>query len=174
LRPWIKFEKGAYELFEVCNDMRAGYVRVLRSMSDVIEEHGDGNALELRDSQNPGALTHLSTWLLVNKEAHPGLVELLNGIKGACLIRLLIKPLGDSEFEMKIYNGTKINDFLKHLAEFIGQDVKKMKVRAVDQAQIRRIDNKTWNKHTKSENTLKDLDINDNSSILVESRAPGE
>lgn len=49
-----------------------------------------------------------------------------------------------------------------------------VKARAIDGSQIRRIDNKLWNKQTKCANTLRDLKLFDNTAILVELKDSAE
>ena len=63
---------------------------------------------------------------------------------------------------------------MSHISLFADQSVDSIKARAIDQGQIRRIDNKITNKETKLENTLSDLKIKDNTAIMIEVKDPGE
>jgi len=69
-----------------------------------------------------------------------------------------------------MYDNLKIGEFMDHIASFSGNDVADLKARAIEESQIRRIDNKHWNKQTKESNTLRDLKIRDNTAILVENK----
>jgi len=84
------------------------------------------------------------------------------------LIRVLVRMFGNDEFDLQLYDNVKIGEFMEHLATFSGTDASNLKARAIEESQIRRIDNKHWNKQTKEVNSLRDLKIRDNTAILVE------
>ena len=47
-----------FDLFEVCHDSRVGYARVLNSINQLIEEHGDKTLEEIKKDHPAQAITH--------------------------------------------------------------------------------------------------------------------
>ena len=107
----LKMEPGQFELFEICQDIRLGYCRVLRCLSDLISQHGDKTIKELKESSDTfqDVITHQSTWVLITKEKNEGLINAMKEAKGAMLMRLLIRMFGNDEFEIKAMDTVKIS-----------------------------------------------------------------
>ena len=90
------------------------------------------------------------------------------------MVRLTLKVFGQDESEMQVYDSTTVTQLMQHLADKSGKGLDEIKARAITLTNIRRIDNKTHNKKSGLENTLKDLEITDNTAILVELKGSGE
>ena len=123
-------------LFEVCQDSKLGYCRILQCMDDLKEKYGEKAIDEWE-----GKLTHMSTWIQVVN--NPELVQKLKAIEGALLVRLNIRLFGNDEFELKFYDCTTVRQLVDQLSIFCESD---FKVKCADGQIIKRIDNKEWNK----------------------------
>ena len=136
----------------------------------MVQKHEDDLGTLIKTLE-PECITHQSTWILVKEKP---VIEQLRQVLGALMVRVTIKIFGQDESEMSVYDNTTITQFMQHLAEKSGKDLGDIKARAINVSNIRRIDNKIMNKKTNVENTLKDLDISDNTAILVEMRGGEE
>ena len=82
-------------------------------------------------------------------------------------IRLKIRVFGD-EVKKVVYNTLSLYLLLKQLQDMTGLDAGTMKVKAIEDARIRRIDNKFKTDEAKMVNSLLDLEIYDGTPIFVE------
>ena len=76
-------------------------------------------------------------------------------------IRLKVR-IFDEEVELTFYNTTTLENLMVKLVEMSGIAKDEMKIKSINEAKIRRIDNKD------PQNTLKTLELVDKSSITVE------
>ena len=105
--------------------------------------------------------------MLVHKNGE--LASQLKQLVGSFLIRVQIRMFGMDEFDLQVYNNIQLSDFLKQLVSLSGADERSVKIRAVDQTFIRRIDNKKmFNKETNMPSVLSDFKIKDGTAIMVE------
>jgi len=88
-------------------------------------------------------------------------------------IRLKIRVFGD-EVEKVVYNTLSLYLLLKQLQDMTGLDAGIMKVKAIEDARIRRIDNKFKTDEAKMVNSLLDLEIYDGTPIVVEVKEEDE
>ena len=129
-------DEQVLDLFEVVQDPKTGYCRILRCFSDLakLEKKKDESStheeepiskqssIQEINKVEPGAVSHMSTWVLVRDK------DLIRRLKDHCCgvgtlpIRLKVKFMGE-EVELLTYNTVDLYSLLVKLSQMTGVEM---------------------------------------------------
>lgn len=181
---------NSFELFEVCQDTRNRYCRILRCFSTLKdvkrkindkELPDDGTALTLNEINEsvPESVTHESTWLLLKNtgegEENYELCQQLKELAGYTIVPMRLKVrLFEDETELVVYNILSLFLLLQKISDMTQIPTDQFRVKAIDEARIFRIDNKAKNDEIKATISMRDLEIHDGTPLIVELKQDGD
>jgi hypothetical protein len=121
----------------------------MRKMSKLDEN----KTIEEINNEKKDTITHLSTWLMVKKD-HEILTH-IDGFVGESIlpVKLNLKDFGE-DAHIFTFSNLLVEELLIKLHEITGINLRKMSVKALEDAIIRRIDNKTRDAESGFPNTI--------------------
>lgn len=111
--------------------------------------------LEEANKAKEGYFTHQSTWMLVRGKDK---VKEIEKIVGALPVRLNVRYFGEQS-EIIVYTSSKISEIKEKVAKMVSADLPTLRMKLINEDKIMKFE---------GSGTLKDLEVVDRTSILVE------